>query len=90
MNWLGTTPEEKIRDRMSASMADCLRYIQETAREVQDYVLEIDCYEELAELRAAVTDLRYRMSQVEFKVAIQKGEIQTIPQAMENYREPFM
>lgn len=77
----------EMMEKRRISMIDDLRYISMTAREISDFISEIDLDSELTNfeiLLDVVADLRYRASQADWRMAVMKGELTEV------LHEPFV
>ena len=73
-------PEEGMLSRLVFSCQDDLRYIVETANEASRFVFEeMDDLGKVRSFQARVTDLRYKVSQLDHDMELLKGNIQPVP-----------
>jgi hypothetical protein len=74
--------EIERKRKIVLEISDNLRYIQDTVNRTRESVGAFPI-QELRELSSYVSDLRYRTSQVDFKVSVFKGELTEIKGSQE-------
>ena len=76
--------EDKVSD-LVFSCQDDLRYIVDIANEASRFVCEeMDNLGRVRSFQMRVTDLRYRVSQLDHEMALLKGDIQPVPKGEPN------